>query len=190
MGWLADVVCQDRQSLGLKQRELERAAGIPYGYINMIESGKRTSIGQKTAEKLARVTGKSPDRYRVQGGDKSVFTPRRLSGIIPQILQSVDITAYRPVYNRLPEGAKSMPIDHVAVSIEKPVPETVKGYRVDELVFPGMVAEGDTILVDTAAKPGPNDLVVVTTGGKPKLEKYKSGTVYGVVLGAYKTFHK
>ncbi len=189
-----------RLQRGLSPEKLAMLVGISGIYIRRLERGERRTITLATAEKLAKGLKVKPEVFFEDEEIRNPNPEQALSDI------EVSIRAYIPVYAEVSAGEGIEPIDYVAVTRSRPAPDSLRAYRVKGLCLAPEIAEGDTVLVDTALPQDIGRLLVCFIDGvvsikrlcaDEKGERYLQNNfgkyrpeeckVLGVVVGVYKS---
>jgi len=193
MGWLSERIVAILKRDNLTLRQFERKTGIGSGYLSMVINEKRKKIGEKVAKRLAEYSG-FPIEYFLyeQNTDRKRLPNVKIRAIINDVLQSVELQAYIPVYDKIPVRKGMVPMDHVALTQAKPASESLQGFKIKGLSLPPEIKDGDIIIVDNAISPNKDDIVLVLTDDLPVLSRYNlvlPGTeIYGVVIATQKNF--
>jgi SOS-response transcriptional repressor LexA len=155
---------------GLSQTKLGKLAGVDHATLSKVESEERNTISWRTAERLAPWLDISPELLMTK---KATPEPKIKSpGILLEDVSS-SLRAYMPVYNTVSAGEGIEPIDYIAITRSKPVPDTFRAYRVEGLCLEPEIKNGDTVIVDLERSPVAGNLVVVIFNGKASIKRFR-----------------
>ena len=160
-----------RKRAGLTQTKLAELSGVKRSYINLIENGKRQRISLETAQKLGKVLGVRAGYF--MGVDDTSPLTRPPETALSEI--EVSIKAYIPVYAEVCAGGGIEPVDYVAITRERPAPESLRAYHVKGLCLNPDVRDGDTVVVNTGLTPSNGDLVICIIDGEASIKRFREG---------------
>mgnify|MGYP001086581443 CR=1 FL=1 len=160
-----------RKRAGLTQTKLAELSGVKRSYINLIENGKRQRISLETAQKLGKVLGVRAGYF--MGVDDTSPLTRPPEMALSEI--EVSIKAYIPVYAEVCAGGGIEPVDYVAITRERPAPESLRAYHVKGLCLNPDVRDGDTVVVNTGLTPSNGDLVICIIDGEASIKRFREG---------------
>lgn len=185
MSSVAEIIKEHRQRLGVSMRGLARMSGVSYGYIQMLESGKRLDVTSKIANKLAAAFGVDPDVFFHQ----RPVVKRPLSAILAELrhrINEIEAEGYPkecvrvPVFDapKVTDGQKngldlSAPAE-THVYADNPNPESrLAGVRLTETDPLYGFVPGDIIVMDVATRASDGDVVACTHDGHFSIKVYR-----------------
>lgn len=166
-----------RESNDLSQSQVAKIIGISRQSLGGIETDKRKKPDKDILFKLAHLYKiDENDLYEAYGymttiirEPKAKYSPISALAEVEEALRS-----YMPVYAEVSAGSGVEAIDYVAVTRNRPVPESWRAYRIKGMCLEPEINDRDTVICDTALKDFRNgDLVVCVIDNTAYIKRLK-----------------